>query len=87
MLFHYFSKGGDSDDNKFAALHQDLKKFGEAELDSSGSLKLNQFIDLFTLITKHSKKSVVSVKDAKRPERIQLLREGKEDEYKNLVIS
>jgi len=78
------SEGGEEamDDDELRA---EMEKLGDVGKDPNGTIKLQDFMSLFKLITKHAKKRISKVKRSFSIQRRETLRKGLEDEYRSHV--
>ena len=68
-------------------LKEDMEKINTVSKDSSGTIKLQDFIELFRVVTRHSKIKIKSIKEKYAAERRRLLKEGDDEGYKENVRS
>lgn len=66
-------------------LRAEMEKLGDVGKDPNGTIKLQDFMSLFKLITKHAKKRISKVKRSFSVQRRETLRKGLEDEYRSHV--
>jgi len=84
VIYHLVSS---EDEESTDTLVLDMGQLQTIEKDASGTIKLQNFIEIFKLVTKHSKVRIGSVKSNSADERRQALREGNEDKYRELVTA
>ena len=82
LAYSMFSGADEDEDKEFK---EDLEKLAKVEKDPSGIIKLEDFVNLFKLVTKHAKKKIGSVKAEYAQQRRKFLKDGNNDEYKNIV--
>ena len=85
LLVHYFTSGDDAEDEKYAELVTDLNAIGTINKDASGMVVLDDFLKIFKLVTKHSKKEITKFKTKNNKQRREHLKNGEDDEYKECI--
>jgi hypothetical protein len=85
VIYSLLSGGEDGERQAADELKAELAKIGEVNRDQSGTIKIEDFMNLFKLITKHAKKRIGQVKRTYSIQRRESLRKGLDDEYRNHV--
>ena len=62
VAYHYYQNGSEAEEEDSSALKTELDKIGTVEREANGAIKLNDFINLFKVITKHAKVKIGKVK-------------------------
>lgn len=85
LLYSYIN--GDEEAETSNELQTDLTQIAGVERDASGTIKLQNFLEIFKLVTKHSKKRIITIKQDFAEDRRKCLREGNEDKYREIVTN
>lgn len=85
VIYSLLSSGEEGEHAAADELKAELAKIGEVSRDHSGTIKLEDFVNMFKLITKHAKKRISQVKRTYSIQRRESLRKGLDDEYRNHV--
>eukprot|EP00347_Sterkiella_histriomuscorum_P007367 403349215 len=87
-LFKLFSSKSSQEveDQSTKQLNEDIKKLGNVKLNSQGVIPFDQFLEIFQIIRKHAKAILESEISVIQIQRRELLRDQKNDEYRELVI-
>jgi hypothetical protein len=85
LLFHYLTGADEEGESKYDELHSDLEEVGQVSKDASGMVKFDDFLKIFKLVTKHSKKQITKFKKDNNEKRRKFLKEGDEDAYKDCI--
>lgn len=83
LLYNYFSGGSEEDEN--SALVADLENLGQVQKEANGAVRLDDFINLFKIITKHAKKKISQIKQEYATKRREHLKNEDEAEYEKCV--
>lgn len=85
LLFHYYSAMETEAEDKYAELHQELQEMGPVNKDASGLIKLDDFLKIFKIVTKHSKKQITKFKAVNTEHRRKHLKDGDEEAYRDCI--
>jgi hypothetical protein len=66
-------------------LANDLTELGQLQKDANGMVKFDDFLKIFRLVTKHSKKKISAFKVTNNEKRRKFLKEGNEEEYRECI--
>lgn len=83
LLFHYTTAGDEDEEEKYDELNTDIQEMGTVKRDASGMIVLDDFLKIFKLVTKHSKKQINKFKTKSNETRRNHLKKGEEDEYRD----
>jgi hypothetical protein len=72
-------------EDKYAELHQELQEMGPVNKDASGLIKLDDFLKIFKIVTKHSKKQITKFKAVNTEHRRKHLKDGDEEAYRDCI--
>ena len=81
LLFHFLFSG-EGEEEKYDELYSELNEMNTVNRDASGTIVLEDFLKIFKIVTKHSKKEIAKFKVKNNEKRRAHLRNGEEDEYK-----
>jgi hypothetical protein len=87
LALHYFNSGDSGSTAKFPDLIKDLNNFGTVKFDPSGALQIDDFVRLFTIVTKTAKQAVKGLKQENTGPRREALKVKNEEEYKKIVMA
>ena len=79
------SYSGEEEEGQFSELESELKEMGPIEKEANGTVRLDHFLKLFKLVTKHAKKQIIVGKHKNAKTRREFLASGDENSYKECV--
>lgn len=85
LLYHYWTSTEGEAEDKFAELHAELGEFGPVKKDATGYLVLDDFLKIFRIVTKHSKKQIAKFKADTTEARRKCLRDGNDEGYRECI--
>jgi len=86
LLYHYFSnKETEDEEEKFSELHSELADMGAVNRDASGMVTLQDFLKIFKVVTKHSKKQITKFKTENNDKRRKHLKDGDDEAYRECI--
>lgn len=85
LLYHWLTAEGGAEEEANSELKKELSDMKSLEKDANGAIKLPDFINLFKVITKHSKMKISEVKANNASERRQFLKDKEEEKYRDTV--
>jgi hypothetical protein len=85
LLYHYYTSLESEEEEQYGELYADLTAMGGIQKDASGMIQFEDFIKIFKLVTKHSKKQIVEFKQKNNEARRKHLRDGNDVLYKECI--
>lgn len=85
LIFHYFQQKVTDEDSALSKALLEIKALGEPKREANGLLAFSYYKDVFSIIMKNARLSFAEEKQELLKKRRELLRNGKMDEYKELV--
>ena len=82
---YYITSGDDEEDANDEELHNDITALGQLQKDANGMVRFDDFLKIFRLVTKHSKKKISAFKVSNNEKRRKFLKEGNEEEYRECI--
>lgn len=82
LAYHYFTNMEGDEEEKYDELYNELNEMGAVKKDASGMVVLEDFLKIFKIVTKHSKKQITKFKANNNTARREHLKNEEEDEYK-----
>ena len=82
LLYGYLTR----EDTRFVKMQAELKELGKVRRNEDGTIRVDDFCKLFAIISKHGKKASADRRQEFVAKRRELLRENKEEEYRQQVV-
>lgn len=82
---YLLTSGEDEEDESGSELTHDLEALGQLQKDANGMVKFDDFLKIFRLVTKHSKKKISAFKTTNNDKRRKFLKEGNDEGYRECI--
>lgn len=82
---YILTSGEDEEEDSSAELTHDLEALGQLQKDANGMVKFDDFLKIFRLVTKHSKKKISAFKTMNNDKRRKFLKEGNDEGYRECI--
>ena len=86
LLLHYFSGKQTEEGQVLSKALEEISALGEPKREANGLLSFPYYKEVFTIIMKNARSSFSEEKQELMKRRRELLRSGKKDQYKELVL-